>query len=229
MKRAVILIMLYAAALYAHDLWICPHEGGVYTLHYGHLGHAHKGKKTLKYKAEFIKEVMGFDKSGNRVNVNYEKEYPLKISKGPAVVFVVFSTGYWTKTVEGEKNLPKDSVDMPIKSWLSYEYVKYMNTWNKSLAKPLTEYLEITPLFDINRVKKGDKVTFLVTFKGKPIRDVVVAYDGKPRGTTDEEGKVNIRIMKKGLQLIQATYKEKGDGKKTDEIIHTTALNWEVK
>ena len=228
MKKLVILLAISWSMIYAHDLWIVP-ENNAYVLHYGHITSSHKGKKQIEYKANDIKNVLAFDKDGKEVNLSYKKAYPLRIDSGPSAVFVVFSTGYWTKTIEGEKNLPKDSVEMPIKSWLSYEYVKYMNAWDNKLKRPLTEYLEITPLFDINKVKRGDKVSFLITYHKKPLSNVVVAYNGKVRGTTDKDGKINIRIMENGLQLIQATYKEKGDGKKTDEIIHTSTLNWEIR
>ena len=229
MRKLVTLILVLATGLWAHDLWFAKNADGSVILKYGHITHAHGGKKNITYNMTNVKEVLGFNQRGEKVNLKVENAYPLKIKNPPYAVMVVFSTGYWTKTVEGEKNLPKDSVEMPIHSWLSYEYVKYINRWSESFKNPLTDKLEVTPLQDITKVKKGDKVTFLVTLNKRPLKGVVVAYNGKPRGMTDEKGRINIRIREKGIQLISATYKEKGDGKKCDEIIHTATLNWEVK
>ncbi len=229
MRKVVILSLLLCSGLFAHDLWFVKDTTGMLVLKYGHVTHAHPGKKNIVYDIRYIKEVRGFDSQGKEVKLYKSSGYPLEIKNPPCAVVAVFSTGYWTKTVEGEKNLPKDSVKMPIHSWLSYEYVKYINKWNANFERPLTNHLEITPLFNIYKVKKGDKVTFLVTMGKQPVKGAVVAYNGKPRGMTDRDGKINIRIREKGLQLIQATYKEKGDGKKCDEIIHTAALNWEAK
>lgn len=229
MRRIVILILVSVSVLYAHDLWLSTIKDGSYVLRYGHISSAHRGEKNIEYNVDNIKDVVLFNGEGEKVEVAYKLEYPLKIPRGPSVIFVVFSTGYWTKTVEGTKNLSKDKVEIPISSWLSFEYVKFMKVWNNALSIPLTDYLEIVPQDDIENAKVGKKLTFLVTYKRNPVKNVVVAYDGKPIGVTDEKGRINIRIKKKGLQIIQATYKEKADGKKTDEVIHTTTLNWEIK
>lgn len=64
---------------------------------------------------------------------------------------------------------------------------------------PLTNHLEITLLNNLKDLKVGDKATFLVTYDKKPLTDVVVTYFEKPIGTTDEEGKINIRIKETGF------------------------------
>jgi nickel transport protein len=118
---------------------------------------------------------------------------------------------------------------MPVSSWLSYESVKRIDRWADALSLPLTEDLEITPLKNPIKLKKGKKVQLLVTFKGEPIEEVVVSYFDRPRGTSNSDGKINIRLKNSGLQLISASYKQKTESEKADEIVYTTFLNFEVK
>ena len=46
---------------------------------------------------------------------------------------------------------------------------------------------------------------------------------------SDKEGKINIKLRHGGLQMIQVTLTESGDGVKTDEIIHTATLIFEIE
>ena len=94
---------------------------------------------------------------------------------------------------------------MPLESWLSHESVKRIERWGESLEKPLAAGLELTPLEDPFRLRKGEKLRLRVTFDGSPVEDAVVAYDGKPRGQPDPNGEINIRLRRGGFQVIQAT------------------------
>ena len=44
-----------------------------------------------------------------------------------------------------------------------------------------------------------------------------------------KKGKINVRIKHKGMQIIKASVKEKGDGTKADYVVKTTSLVFEVK
>ncbi len=227
-KKVLILLLLLSLKIQAHDLWIEKSENN-YILYYGHKLSSHKGEKIIEYNPDNIISVQCINKDGNEIKINLRKEYPLKIKDNCALIYVHISTGYWTKTPYGTVNKPKNQVATPIKSWLSYESVKRINLWNNNLQKPFSQKLDIIPINNPFNVKEGDKLRLLITFKGKPIKNVSVAYDGKFRGLTDKNGRINIRIKHKGLQLIEATLKKKTNSEETDEIIYTTTLNFEVK
>ncbi len=228
MRSLLILILFLFSSVYAHDLWIEKSENG-YVLYYGHKYSSHGGKKLIRYNPDNIQSVQCIDKNGDTVNINVKKEYPLKINENCAIIYVHISTGYWTKTPYGTVNKPKNQVNIPINSWLSYESVKRIDFWNKNLEKPFSKKLDIIPINNPLELDEGDKLRLLITFDGKPVKNVAVAYDGKFRGLTDSNGRVNIRIKHKGFQLIEATFKEKINSEKADEIIYTTTLNFEVK
>ncbi|EDP74008.1 DUF4198 domain-containing protein [Hydrogenivirga sp. 128-5-R1-1] len=228
MRSLIFLIGLFLINLtYAHDLWIEKHKNN-YILYYGHKHPSYGEKKLIKYNPENIQSVKCIDKDGNKIEIDVKKEYPLVINKNCAIIYVDISSGYWTKTPYGTINKPKNQIDTPIKSWLSYENVKRINLWGKNLEKSFTKKLDIIPVNDPLKLQEGDKIRLLITFDGKPAKNIPVAYDGKVRGITDSHGRINIRIKHKGLQLIEATYKEKIISTKADEVIYSTTLNFEV-
>ena len=221
------IIILSAQPIEAHDLWL-QKEGDAYTLLYGHIESETHEHGITEYKPAILK-IKGFDSRGTEVKPTVNDEYPLTIQQDiEGVIYVLTSSGYWTKTPYGTKNIPKNEASLPVYSWLSYESVKRIDLWTKALIQPLTDDLEITPLEDPTKLKKGQKTHLLVTFKGEPVEGVVVSYFEKPRGTTNKKGQVNIRLKESGLQLISASYKQKLQSDKADEIIYTTSINFEV-
>jgi nickel transport protein len=55
-----------------------------------------------------------------------------------------------------------------------------------------------------------------------------VSYDGKPRGTTGRDGRINIRLRHGGFQVIQASLTRPDASGKADEVIHSANLNFEL-
>ena len=222
------IFLFLSSYLYAHELWI-EKENGSYTVMYGHKDTLEHEAETIVYKPENVLEVKCFDGDGKEVVASASKDPPVTLQGDCAVVYSLFSSGYWTKTPYGTKNIPKNETKVSIYSWYSIEISKRFDEWNDNLRQPLTDYLEIIPMNDPFKLKKGNKVRLLAVFKGKPIQNVVVSYDGKPRGTTDEKGRINIRIRHAGFQIISVTYKEKNDSPKADETVYTANLNFEVE
>lgn len=224
--RLIFVLLSFSFFSFSHDLWI-EKEGNNFKLLYGHKFSSHGGDKLMEYNPDFVKYLLCYE-GGKVYNLDFERVYPINISAKCDEIFFLFSSGYWTKTVYGTKNVPKEGEKQVVKSWLSFESVKFLNNFKGDL-KPYTEELEIVCLSDLNKIKKGDKLRLRVFFKGKPLKDVPVAYFGNVRGTTYEEGNINITIKNEGFQMITASYTEKGDGVKADEVIYTTNLNFYLK
>lgn len=212
----------------AHEIWL-EWQGKDLVLLYGHGGAGHAGAERIEYAVEEVTEVLCFDVSGVAVEPEVERVYPVRIDAECAVTCVLTSSGYWSKTPFGTKRLPKDEAKSPLRSWLSFEGVKRIDAWNAELARPLTAHLELVPLNDPLSLEEGDKLRLLVCLEGRPVEGVVVAYDGKPRGRTGEDGKINIRIRRGGLQMIQASHTVPVTSEKADEVIHAATLNFEVE
>jgi len=224
---AFVAVVLAATTAQAHDLWLDRKDTG-YELLYGHRHSGHSGQDTIEYKPDAVKRVVCFDAGGKAVGQGATVSYPARLPGDCAAAYALLSSGYWTKTPYGTKNLPKDQVDVAVavSSWLSFEGVKRIDHWGQALARPLTQDLELVPLDDPLALGDGDKLRLLVTFGGQPVANAVVAYDGKPRGETGPDGLVNVKVRHGGLQVIEATLRRPLDGTKADEEVHTSTLSF---
>ncbi|MGE5344164.1 MAG: DUF4198 domain-containing protein [Candidatus Omnitrophota bacterium] len=227
LKIIFIGLLMIASHCMAHDLWLEKEQNALKLL-YGHKQSTHGGDTYLTYDPKQVKEVKGLI-NGNIENVNFDKNYPVTVKPIYDATFACYSSGFWTKTVYGTLNISKENQKNVVKSWYSEESVKFIHRWSENAAKPLTENLELNSLVDPAKLKPGDKIRLLVTYKGKPVKDVPVAYGDEPRGTTDDQGKINIRIQRAGFQIISASLTRPGDGIKADEVITTTSLNFMVE
>jgi nickel transport protein len=227
--KVLLLLWLVAVAgsAHAHDLWL-EKEGGSFGLYYGHKHSRHQGASFVEYPAEWVGEVLCIDSAGASIPFRSEQAYPFRMHGECAVAHVSISSGYWTKTPYGTRNVPKNEARVPLESWLSHESVKRIDHWTDGLARPLAKGLELTPLEDPLSLRKGEKLRLRVTYDGTPLQDAVVSYDGKPRGRPGPDGEINIRLRHGGFQVIQATLTRSIASDKADEAIHSTNLNFEL-
>jgi nickel transport protein len=222
-----LVIALAAGHAQGHDLWL-EKEDGLLGLHYGHKYSDHGGATFVEYQVGWVREALCFDAGGARIPFRAEKAYPYRMRGECAVAHVAISSGYWTKTPYGTRNVAKDEARMPVKSWLSHESVKRIDRWTESLARPLAGGLELTPLENPLELRKGEKLRLRVTFDGESVEDAVVAYDGKPRGQPGRDGGINIRLRHGGFQVIEASVARSLSSEKADEVIHSASLNFEL-
>lgn len=214
------------AVVSAHDLWVEPESGG-YRLLYGHHPQvSHEGSRQIPYTPAVVKSVICLDPAGERRPAMAGSSSPVKVEGDCAVLYVLTSSGYWTKTPAGTKNVRKAEVVTPLGSWQSFESVKHVAQWGAGGGKPLGTALEIVPTDNPLALNDGDKLGVRVLADGRPVAGAVVTYDGKPRGETGPDGTVNIRVKHGGLQLIQASTRTPHAGPEADEVVHTTALTF---
>ena len=215
-------------AVSAHDLWIEPLPGG-YDILYGHHPQAsHEGARQVPYRAEAVKSVVCLDVAGARRPAKADSRSPVRVMGDCAVLYVLTSSGYWTKTTAGTKNLKKTEAVSPLSAWQSFESVKHLSTWGPAASEPIGAPLELVPTQDPLRLRDGDKLAVRVLADGKPVAGAVVRYAGKPRGETGADGSVNVRVRHGGLQLIQASVRTPHAGPDADEVVHTTALSFDL-
>ena len=220
--------LLAAPHLRAHDLWV-ERDAFLHTLSYGHERSGHEGVKRLEYKPETVKEAECYNIAGQEQKSERAKTYPVTLKGDCAASWFLVSSGYWSKTPYGTKNLPKGEAGAVMDSWLSVEAVKRIDHWGEALARPLTDELELAPVDNPLTLRPGDKLRLRAYFRGKPAASVAVAYFGKPRGVTGADGAVNIRLNDPGFQLIQGSLELPLNDGKADKTIHATALQFGLK
>lgn len=218
---------LSAAA--AHDLWVEPEATGYQILYGHHPLVSHEGVRRIPYDADIVRSVVCADAAGGRRPVEVGGTSPVEVEGDCAVLYVLTSSGYWTKTTTGTKNIRKSAAGMPLNSWQSFESVKHIAQWGSGASNPLSTPLEIVPTENPLTLEKGDKLTVRLLADGQPVPDALISYEGMPRGKTGADGSVNIRLRHGGLQLIQASMRRPYTGPDADEIVHTTALTFELE
>ncbi len=223
----VLLLILLFYTAQAHELWI-EREGNLFVLLYGHIKPDRVEEATVRYLPEQVLSFECLDAEGNRLKAELIKGYPLKLRGSCHMVQAVFSSGYWAKTPEGLKNLPKDQVKDSIESWYSLEIARRINAW-KPRREPLSNELEIIPVESPSSLRVGEKFTVIAYYRGKPFRDVPVYHNGRIVGSTDEEGRINLRVREKGIQLVGVTVREKDGTGKADYVLKTFYLIFEVE
>lgn len=211
----------------AHELWL-ERQGDRFVLLSGHRHSSHQGQEVIEYDPGIVLETLCYSDQGGAIATESTDSYPVELSCNGAAAYVRISTGYWSKTPYGTENVPRGEARMVIESWLSYESVKRIERWSDALARPLAEDLEIVPLANPLALEPGGKLRLQVTQAGEPVEGAIVTYDGKPRGETDREGKINVRIKHGGFQLIQTTVTEPLDSPDADQLINTTSLDFEL-
>jgi nickel transport protein len=223
----VIALFLGAAPAFAHELWVERTPEGL-EVRYGHTHSAHQGVALIPYGEDFVRRVDCVDDAGEPRESGWSGGAPARIPGDCAGVFVLTSTGFWSKTTEGTKNVSKKEAPSALRSWQSFESVKHIARWGEALARPFTRDLEITPLENPLLLEPGAKMHLLVTYGGKPVEGATVAYDGEPRGISGKDGRVNLKIRHGGFQMIQAGLTVPLQSEDADEIIHATNLNFEI-
>jgi len=212
----MIIIQALIYSLFAHDMWV---DDGL-VLHYGHIQMKNSHGEEKEIKNEDIAKVFCSSES----NVFEVETKELKANCD--TLFIVLNEGYYTKTPYGTKKQSKDKTKMAISSFKSIESVKRIN--NDNSQQVFNKGLELSLTNKLSNIKVGDKARLLVTYDGVAKAGVSVAYANKVKGLSDKDGKINIRIQKAGLQNIKASLTLKGDGIKSDEIIHSSTLNIKV-
>lgn len=227
MSRFAFIFYIIYSNSYAHELWFTD-ENDAQILHYGHFTDGHQGAQSIDYPATYLKQTICLDQNQQMLFPVISKTSPVQIKAECALTYVLLSSGFWTKTLEGAMNLPKNQINHSLKSWQSFESIKRIKIWNENFMKPISKILEFLPLQNPFFLTLGEKVSLKLVNNGNPVKNAIVLYMGQPRGQTDDNGEINIRLKEKGLQLIQATYRQPSDGIQADEIVHTTHLLFEM-
>lgn len=212
----------------AHE-YVIEREGDAYVLYQGHLYAAHAGEERVAYDPAIVQQTYCVRTGGELVRVPPATAYPLRVNAPCAAVFVQASSGYWSQTLAGAQNKPKTEVAAALRSWLSEESIKLVETWTPILAAPLTQGLELVPLADPRTIAVGDKLRLRALWRGKPKAGVTVAYQGDPRGVTGDDGTVNIRLRQSGTQVISASFEEPLNDPKADKIVRATILQFQTR
>lgn len=224
---AFALFSLPGVAALAHDYRL-ERDGDSYVLHQGHLYSAHTGEESVVYDPAIVQGAHCLDDNGKSGALPLTRTYPLRLRAACAAVLVHTVSGYWSQTLTGTTNKPKTEVSGALRSWLSQESIKRLDRWIPAAAMPLTDSFELVSTNNPLTLKVGDKIRLQVFWAGRPKAGATVAYDGVPRGVSDAEGKVNVRVRHGGTQVISAGFEQALTDPKADKVVRSTLLQFQL-
>lgn len=222
-------LLLASVAAHAHDYWFEP-AGDDFMLHRGHRFSQHSGSKEVPFEAKIVTGAYCLRRGESQPRpAATSKGYPLRVQGPCQAVMVTADSGYWSQTLTGTTNQPKNKAFGALRSWHAIESVKRLENWSERLSRPFAEELELTLAENPFRLQAGDKLRLTATLRGKPAQGVTVAYDGDPRGVTGSDGRINIRLRHAGLQVITASLEESLDSGQADKRVRSTILLFDIK
>lgn len=211
----------------AHDYRL-ERDGDSYVLQQGHLYSAHSGEDNVAYDPAIVQSAHCLDDNGKIAALPRAQAYPFRVRSNCAAVAIQTVSGYWSQTLTGTVNKPKTAVTGALRSWLSQESIKRMDRWLPAAAAPLTDGLELVTTNDPFALKAGDKIRVQVFWRGQPRAGATVAYDGAPRGVSDADGKVNVRVRRGGTQVLSAGFEEPLKDPRADKVARNTLLQFQL-
>ena len=223
----VLTLVLGATAVTAHDYWL-ETDGQDFLLYRGHRYSQHEGEAVVPYEPSIVNTAICVDAAGGKRRVSASRNYPVRIPGPCAAVLVEADSGYWTQTLTGTKNQPRDEVFGALRSWQALEGVKRIESWKAGMERPVSDGLELVSTTDPFTLRPGDKLRLLVTLEGQPRQGVTVAYDGDPRGVSGSDGRINIRLRHGGTQVITASVDELSNDPKSEKLVRSTALIFDL-
>ncbi len=162
-----------------------------------------------------IGSVSGFDEDWDSVDVELKVSGPLVLVTSddyPVAVSAVLNNGIWSTTGEGHWiGKGRDEVPNAILSEETIKYAVHLRGPLRAVPHIPTQILQIVPVGDTFPLMMGEKQTYQVLYKGKPVagalvkNDFVNDPDAEPT-VSDSEGKVTFPIRNQGLNVIVATY-----------------------
>lgn len=216
MIKKILIILVFSGALIANGIWI----DDIAALYYGQKN---MQEATLKTKKITQDEITKLSCLKNAKIFELEEKNP---KESCDALFVEIKRAYYTKTPFGTKKISKDKAKMPLSSFLSVESIKRI--YKSDAIKPFDAPFELSPRESLKKVQIGDKIRLMVTSFGRPKAGASITYNKKIVAKSDRDGHASVEIKKAGFQKITASYTQKGDGIKCDEIIHTTTLGIEI-
>jgi nickel transport protein len=220
----ILLAVAFAQNANAHEYWI-EKAGNRFVLQQGHKTAAHAGETRVTFDPAIVAQTTCTRKDGGALPLK-AKGSPPGVDGDCAQISFHLSSGYWTKTPYDTVNKPRTEVRSALQSWLSQETVTRIDHWLPAMAKPNVAGLFIALAADPAGLKPGDKFALRTLLDGRPAPGVAVAYDGEPRGATDGEGRINLRVRHGGLQQVSASIETPLNDGKADTLIRGATLNF---
>ncbi|MFY3743050.1 DUF4198 domain-containing protein [Anaeromyxobacter sp. Red801] len=223
---ALLAALLGPAAAGAHELWLAR-EGAAVVLRAGHPG-APQPIDAARVTA--IRCLPG-PGPGPAVDARARAAFaPAEVRiPGPcAVVTVALRPAFWSLTPDGQVERPRDEVPDAVRSWEAIQLAKWIDPGAPAAGAALAEPLELVPVTDLSRARKGDKVAVRVLAGGAPAPGAAVALGHHGLGLTDSKGELRLRLRATGTTVVSASLRRPLASPRAESQVLEASLSFEV-
>lgn len=221
---AALLILALPMLARAHDLWIDRTEGG-FAVWRGHRGGAH-----LPIDAAGVKAIRCAAGAGGEADLLRAATFaPREVRfAGPcALASVLLDRGYWSRTPDGEVNVPRTRAPGAVKAWASRQHAKWVDARSPRAGTVLGDELELVPPADLATARDGDELTVRVLSRGQPVRGAAVEAGHRVLGETDARGEIRLRV-RGGVTSFAASVRRPLATPEADLEVLEASLTFEV-
>ena len=229
MKRLLLSVLFATSTLLAHQITAKIDKNGVYTAQFWAHG---------KYDSFDIKQLKGataYDENNQEIKtgIDYSKGPELLMVKKPAMIALSFDAGYWVKTDNGYKNIdPSKYKGVVFNTLKSIKYGKRYFKWSESFTNPAGLGMEVVPLINPLKIKKGEKLPVLVLKDGEVLQNAgfeTSDYEDLDI-KTNKYGIAYVPVKRSGLQIIAAKYyADEVNDPNVNKITIQSSISFEVK
>lgn len=205
----LLLVLLPAHPLQAHDLWVTS-TGDGYAVMRGHLP-----DRFDLYEPECVQTLIAFDEKRLPLplkRLDRKQRVLVKTPSDPALVAVVSKWGYRIIDGDGKKQFMSkaEALESGIvvkEAFFSTQYSKTLFRFNERFAKPLGMKFEVVPLKSPLGLHEGDLLPVQVLFDGAPLAKGKIERGRQmPPLESDRDGMAQILIQGKGWQKIRVVH-----------------------
>ncbi len=228
MKKIILSAVIATSFVFAHQI-TAKVDKNVYSAEFWAHG---------KYSSFDVKQLKGataYDENNQEIKtgIDYSKGSELLMAKKPSMIALSFDAGYWTKTDEGYKNIePSKYKGIVFNTLKSFKYGKRYFTWSDKFINPIGLSMEVVPLINPLKIKKGEKLPVLVLKDGKALANAgfeTSDYEDLDI-KTNKFGIAYIPVKSSGLQIIAAKYyTNEINDPNVNNITIQSSISFEVK
>ena len=218
---AILLLLGLAGASEAHELWV-EEASGESVLRYGHGPESAEGPERLAYGVGQVEGLWCREPGGGFVERPLPERVPVRLPIAAcAGIRVDLSTGHWVRTPRGVR-AASDAEGGVMDAW----YVRGSLTRLRGqgeVGAATGVGLELVPLEGKRMV--GRKWPLRVVLNGEPLAGIEVRHDGRLVGTTDENGRINVRLRSAGRHRFEASHSVPFPGPEAHRTLHHAILS----
>jgi nickel transport protein len=216
---AALLCLAVGLPALAHEAWVDP-SGPSHAVRYGHFDQPGAAD------AARIVRLQAVDASGKRRLLPVARDGEASASGTGAALFLLdYDNGYWSKTPEGSRNLPRSQAPGALSTARVLKYGKTVLAWTAPATQAHGQRLEIVPL-GAGAPRAGGSLDLQVRFDGRPLAGAVVQREGEGHAAvrTDGEGRARIALGGRGAHMIVALHSQRIESPEADSERYSASL-----